>query len=157
MLRQLNNTQYAVSIMKKKRVSSYIQIVILVCLIMCSGGKGINISVKTNEFPCKGHQCGCRSESDCKRNCCCALYGNQSELKDVSSKQKNSFQVFISSINCKSDSHSLSDLSFTAKYVLDIKVSLSKESFFCFNSNNTSICPPEVFLSLPEKPPRRFI
>ena len=143
--------------MKTKGIFSYIQIVILACLMMCNGGKVLTVSVKTNEFPCKGHQCGCISKSDCKRNCCCALYGNQSELKDVSSKQKNSFQVFISSINCKSDSRSLSDLSFTAKYVLDIKVSLSKESFFCFNSNNTSICPPEVFLSPPEKPPRRFI
>src|SRR3989338_3703649 len=102
--------------MKTKGIFSYIQIVILACLMMCNGGKVLTVSVKTNEFPCKGHQCGCISNS-----------------------------------------RSLSDLSFTAKYVLDVKVSLSKESFFCFNSNNTSICPPEVFLSPPEKPPRRFI
>ena len=137
-------------------IFSYVQIMVIVCLIVCNGGIAINSFKKSGELSCKGHQCGCRSESDCKAHCCCGPYESHN-LQNNSEKQKNSFQVFISSINCKFGNDPVTGITFMAKYILESNVQPVKESFLCFLFYDISIHLPEVFVSPPEKPPRSFI
>lgn len=140
---------------KSNKILSYIQILVIIGLMLCSDGIRVN-SVRSGEFPCSSHQCGCMSESDCKKHCCCGLYENQDKFQN-SNEQRNGFRVFISSVNCKYGSDPLTGITFTAKYMLEYSVQPIKESFLCFFSHDISICLPEIVLSPPDKPPRHFI
>ena len=142
--------------MKSSKILAYIQILTIVCLMVCNDGVRVNSVKKSGEFPCKRHQCGCKSESDCEAHCCCGLYKHQGKFQNNGNEQKNSFQVFMSSVNCKYGNDPLASITFTAKYILESQVQPIKESFLCFLFSNTSICPPDVFVSPPEKPPQNF-
>ena len=139
----------------RNKTLSYIQIMVVICLMFCNGGIGINLPKKSDEFPCKEHQCGCKSEADCKTHCCCAPDENQNKFRSNSENQ-NGFKTFISSINCKYGNDPLT-ISFTAKYMLESHVPPIQESFLCFLSNDISIRLPEVFVAPPEKPPRHYL
>ena len=141
---------------KRNKILAYVQILVLVCLMVCNGGITVNSSRKSDSFPCKGHQCGCKSEWDCMTHCCCFAHENQDEFQNNNEKQKNGFHTFISSVNCKSGNDPLTGITFTAKYILEGKVQPIKESFLCFLFNDTSNSIPEVIISPPEKPPRYF-
>ncbi|CAG1771570.1 hypothetical protein BAC3_01914 [uncultured bacterium] len=141
---------------KSNKILSYIQILVIVCMMLCNDGIRVTSVTKSEDFPCKGHRCGCKSESDCKAHCCCGLFKNHDKFQN-SNEQRNGFHVFISSVNCKYGSDLLSSITFTAKYILENQVQPIKESFLCFLSHDISIDLLEVFLSPPGKPPRHFI
>ena len=136
---------------KSHRTLSYILILIILCLTVCNRGMAVNSFKKTGEFSCKGHQCGCKSESDCKIHCCCGHFQYKR------GKQKNGLQSFISSVNCKFGDNPVSGITFSAKYILESNVMPINESFLCFLPHGTSIYLPDIFVSPPEKPPRNFI
>lgn len=130
---------------KWNKIVACIQTCVILFLMICHGGSVISNAKKSGAFPCAGHQCGCTSEADCKTHCCCAPDENQ-----------NGFKTFISSISCKYGNDPLT-ISFTAKYMLESRDTLTKESFLCFLFNDTSFHLPEVIVSPPEKPPRYFV
>ncbi len=142
--------------MKRSKILAYIQISVIVCLMSFNGGIRLNSYWKTEEFPCKGHQCGCKSESDCKTHCCCGLYKNRGAVQSNDNEPKTGFQVFISSVNCKYGGDPLTTITFTAKYVLVSQVQPIRESFLCFLPQDISISLLEVFIAPPETPPRHF-
>lgn len=143
--------------MKSSKILAYIQILVMVCLTLCNDGIRVNSVRKSGEFPCKGHLCGCETESDCMAHCCCGLQKNQADFQNNGNEQKKSFQVFISSVNCKYENDPLSSVSCTAEYTLESQVQPIKESFLRFLSRDISISLLEAFISPPEKPPRRFV
>ena len=140
---------------KCNKIFACIQTCVILFLMICHGGSVISNAKKSGAFPCAGHQCGCKSEADCKTHCCCAPDENQNKFRN-NSKNQNGFKTFISSINCKYGNDPLTTISFTAKYMLNGQVLPIKESFLCFLFNDTSINLPEVFTSPPEKPPKLF-
>lgn len=142
---------------KSNRILAIVQILIIVSLMLCNGGVSGNLPKKSEIFPCKGHQCGCKSESDCKTHCCCAPYENHHEFQTNSQEQKNGFRAFMSSVNCKYGNNPLTSIIVAVKYILEDKIHLKKESFLCFLFSVASIFIPEAFVSPPEKPPRFFI
>ena len=139
---------------KRDQILSYIQILVMVCLMVCNGEIAVNNSRKSDSFPCKGHQCGCKSESDCKTHCCCAPYENHHEFQTNRQEQKNGFRAFMSSVNCKYGNNPLTSIIVAVKYILEDKIHLKKEAFLCFLFSDASIFIPEVIVSPPEKPPR---
>lgn len=139
---------------KSAHILAYVQILLVVCLMIGNGGGRVNFIKKSEEFPCKGHHCGCKSETDCKTHCCCALYENHDKFQNNSQEQKNIFRTFISSINCKYGNNPLTDMNFTVKYIMEDKVPPIKGLLLCFLFHNTSIFIPEVIASSIEKPPR---
>ncbi|KAA0242180.1 MAG: hypothetical protein DYG83_12390 [Candidatus Brocadia sp. AMX2] len=141
--------------MKSHKILTYIQISVIVCLLICNGGISVNSVRESDGFPCKGHQCGCKSESDCRTHCCCGVYKNRDKFQ--SNEQKSSFHVFMSSINCTYGNDPLTGVTFTAKYMVGDQVQQIKESFLCFLSCDISNSLLEVFASPPKKPPRHFI
>ena len=141
---------------KRNRILAIVQVLIIVSLMLCNGGVSGNLPKKYDAFPCKDHQCGCKSESDCKTHCCCVPDENLNKFSNNSEKQ-NRFKTFISSINCKYGNDPLTTITFTAKYILERQVRPIKESFLCFLSNDTSFHLPEAIVSPPEKPPRYFV
>lgn len=141
---------------KHNKILSYIQILVIVFMTLCNDGLRASSVAKPEDFPCKGHNCGCRSESDCKVHCCCGSFNDHDKFQD-SNEQRNSFYVFISSVNCKYGSDPFTSITFTAKYLLENQVQPIKESFLCFRSQDISKSLLEVFVSPPEKPPRHFI
>ena len=141
---------------KCNKIFACIQTFVILFLMICHGGSVISNAKKSGAFPCAGHQCGCKSEADCKTHCCCAPDENQNKFHN-SSEKHNGFRAFISSINCKYGNDPLTTITFTAKYMLESQILPIKESFLCFLFNDTSINLPEVFTPPPEKPPRRFI
>ena len=141
---------------KMNKVIAGIQILIFLCLILCSDGITINLSGKSNEFPCKEHACGCKSEADCKAHCCCSLPGNQATDQQGIKKQKNSLQSFISSLKCKSGSDAITCINAELKYVLEDYFVIPPITFFCFLADDTLAHIREVMVSPPEKPPRCF-
>jgi len=140
---------------KCNKIFACIQIFVILFLMVCNGGSVISNAKKSGAFPCAGHQCGCKSEADCKTHCCCAPDENQNKFHN-NSKNQNVFKTFISSINCKYGNDPLT-ISFTAKYMLERQVRPIKEAFLCFLSNDISIHLPEVFVAPPEKPPRHYL
>ena len=136
---------------KSHKILSYLQIIIIICLMVCNKGIDVNFFKIAGDFSCKGHQCGCKSEYDCKKHCCCA------HTQNIREKQKNGFQSFISSINCKVGNNSDTGITFSGKYLFASNVMPMQESFLCFLSLCTSIRLPNIFASPPEKPPRSFI
>lgn len=140
---------------KCNKIFACIQTCVILFLMICHGGSVISIAKKSGAFPCAGHQCGCKSEADCKTHCCCAPDENQNKFRN-NSENLNRFKTFISSINCKYGNDPLT-ISFTAKYMLESRDTLTKESFLSFLFNDLSIRLPEVFVAPPEKPPRHYL
>lgn len=129
---------------------------ILICLMFCNGGTGINPSSESRESLCKGLQCGCRSEPDYKKDCCCTFTGEQ-DVSHTGDKQKNIFRVFMSSIECMYGKGPLVTITFTSKYILEGPVLPIERIFLCFLPPEIPIYFPEVFISPPKKPPRYFL
>ena len=123
------------------KILSYIQILVFVCLTVCNGNLMTNPVQGPEPFPCKGHQCGCKTEEACKDHCCCASYENHNEFQDISKKQKNGLYAFISSINCKSGNTLISCVSFSEKYVSTEKALPSQAPLFCFLHRDVSFSP----------------
>ncbi|MBM2833550.1 MAG: hypothetical protein HW406_711 [Candidatus Brocadiaceae bacterium] len=140
---------------KCNKIFACIQTFVILFLMICHGGSVISNAKKSGAFPCAGHQCGCKSEVDCKTHCCCAPDENRNKFRNNSENQTG-FKTFISSINCKYGNDPLT-ISFTAKYILERQDTLTKESFLCFLFNDLSIRLSEVFVALPEKPPRHYL
>ncbi len=140
---------------KWNKIFACIQTCVILFLMICHGGSVISNAKKSGAFPCAGHQCGCKSDADCKTHCCCAPDENQNKFHNNSEKQ-NGFKTFISSVHCKYGNDPLTTITFTDKYILESQVRPIKESFLCFLSNDTSINLPEVFTPPPEKPPKLF-
>ena len=140
---------------KCNKIFACIQTCVILFLMICHGSGIISNAKKSGAFPCAGHQCGCKSDADCKTHCCCAPDENQNKFRNNSENQKG-FRTFISSINCKYGNDPLT-ISFTAKYMLESRDTLTKEAFLCFLSNDISIRLPEVFVPPPEKPPRHYL
>lgn len=141
---------------RRLKAFSIIHSMIIICLMFCNGGTGTNSFQKSAGYLCKELQCGCKLSPDCKRNCCCTFTGKQGTFL-TGDKQKDVFQVFMSSINCKYGNDPLTGITFTGKYILDEQVRPIKKSFLCFLPPETSIYLPEVFISPPKKPPRFFV
>ena len=140
---------------KCNKIFACIQTCVILFLMICHGGSVISNAKKSGAFSCAGHQCGCKSAADCKTHCCCAPDENQNKFRNNCENQ-NGFKTFISSINCKYGNDPLV-ISFTAKYLLESRDTLTKEAFLCFLSNDISIHLPEVFVTPPEKPPRHYL
>lgn len=140
---------------KCNKIFACIQTVVILFLVACCGGNIISNAKKSGAFPCEEHQCGCKSETDCKTHCCCAPDENQNKFRNNSENQ-NGFKTFISSINCKYGNDPLT-ISFTAKYMLESRVAPTEESFLSFLFHDLSIRLPEVFVAPPETPPRHYL
>jgi len=140
---------------KCNKLFACIQTCVILFLMVCSGGNIISNAKKSGTFPCAVHQCGCKSEADCKTHCCCAPGENQNKFRNNSENQ-NGFNTFISSINCKYGNDPLT-ISFTAKYMLESRDTPAKESFLSFLFNDLPIRLPEVFVAPPETPPRHYL
>ena len=141
---------------KCNKIFACIQTFVMLFLMVCNSGGIISSAKKSDAFPCAGHQCGCKSAADCKAHCCCAPDENQNKFRNNSEKQ-NGFKIFISSVNCKYGNDPLTTITFTAKYILESRDTLTKESFLCFLFNDLSIRLPEVFVAPPEKPPKHYL
>ncbi len=137
---------------KCNKIFSCIQTFVMLLLMVCNGGSIISSAKESGAFPCEGHQCSCKYEADCKTHCCCAPDENQNKFRSNSENQ-NGFKTFISGINCKYGNDLLT-ISFTAKYMLESRDTLTQESFLSFLFNDLSIRLPEVSIAPPEKPPR---
>ncbi len=138
------------------KVFSYIQILVIVCLMAMSEDRGRVFFSKSENFPCAAHQCGCKTEADCKAHCCCSPHKNYDKFQNNSEKHK-SFRVFISSLNCKYGNNALTGITFHSEYVLTDKIQPITESLLCFLISNTVIPSPEILPSPIEKPPRYFL
>src|SRR3990172_13227189 len=97
---------------KGNKIFACIQTFVILFLMVCNGGSIINSAKKSDAFPCAGHQCGCKSEADCKTHCCCAPDEIQNKFHNSSEKQ-HGFKTFISSINCKYGNDPLTTITFT--------------------------------------------
>jgi hypothetical protein len=138
------------------KIFSYIQMLVIVCLMAMSEDQGRIFFSKSENFPCVAHQCGCKTEADCKAHCCCSSHKDRNEFQNISEKHE-SFRVFISSLNCKRGNNAFTSTTFQGKYVLANKIQPTTESFLCFLISNTLIPSPEIRASPIEKPPRYFI
>ncbi len=143
--------------MKSYKALACIQIIAIVCLSLCNVGTRPGSAKKLDAFPCKGHLCGCTTESDCKTHCCCAGYGNSGEFLNKGHGQNDIFSTVISSVTCSQGTDSITITPFSAKYIISTRVQHGKDAFLCILFNDTSICLPDVFLTPPEKPPRHFV
>ncbi len=141
---------------KSNKILAYVQILVIVCLTACNGSISVRSSQKSNSFPCKGHQCGCKSELDCMTHCCCFTSEKQEKFQTNGWEQKSGIHAFISSVNCKNGNDPLTGITLTAKYIVESKVQSTRELFLCFYFSESSIFIPEVLVSPPEKPPRCF-
>ncbi len=139
---------------KINKVIACAQILVFLCLILCSGGVTTSLSGRSDEFFCKDHVCGCKSEADCKTNCCCSSQGNHLKSQSSAQKQKNGFHAFISSVRCKSGSDEVPCINFELKYIPEDCFTIPQLPFLCFLDGNTlaRLSGPMVFP--PEKPPR---
>ncbi len=139
---------------KINKVIACIQILVFLSLILFSSGITVNSSGKSNEFACKEHECGCKSEADCRTNCCCLPHRSHLKSHHGVKKQKNSFQSFISSLKCKSGSDVITLINTELKYILEDYFVIPRMAFSCFLVSDTIAHLCEVMLSPPEKPPR---
>jgi len=139
---------------KVNKFLSCSQIFIFLGLTLCCNDVTISLSWKSGEFPCKDHACGCKSEADCKTNCCCSPQENRPAFQYGVKKQKDFFQSFISSLRCKSGSDVITCINAELKYVLEDYCVIPPITFFCFLAGDTLAHIREVVVSPPEKPPR---
>jgi len=138
------------------KIVSCIQILVMMFLVFCNTGFVVNHPINSAGFPCKDHACGCKSEADCKAHCCCPPQGNQSTFQyGVKKQQKDSLQLFISSIKCKSGNDTITFIPANPKYILEDGHIESPLTFLCFLANDTKIHFCEPAIPPPEKPPRR--
>ena len=142
---------------KINKVIACIQILIFLGLALCNGGITVGSLGKSDEFPCKEHVCGCKSEADCKTHCCCSPQGNPSASQYGVKKRKDSLQSFISSLRCKSGNDTIACINAELKYVLEGYFVIPPITFFCFLAGDTLAHLREVMVSPPEKPPRCFV
>lgn len=142
---------------KRNKILTYIQVLVVLCILACNSDRAVNFSLKSDEFPCKGHQCGCNTEPDYRERCCCAVNENRNNFLNNSQKQKNGFRIFISSIHCKYGNEAFTGISFTGKYILEDNVQPIKESLLYFLFNTISIPISEGMVSPPKKPPRYLV
>ncbi|MGQ3683422.1 MAG: hypothetical protein ACUBOA_00095 [Candidatus Loosdrechtia sp.] len=138
---------------KPNKILSCIQVLIIVFLMMWCGGTSLKLPLRTGGFPCKEHQCGCKSEFDCMTNCCCSFSENPNAFQ-INNK---SLHAFISSINCNYGNDPFTGITIAAKYIKENDIHLAGESFFCFLSYTTQLYPSQIIASRPEKPPRYFL
>ncbi|MCF6155610.1 MAG: hypothetical protein E3K36_10230 [Candidatus Brocadia sp.] len=136
------------------KILACIQILIFLSHTLCGSGINFNVSVKSGEFPCKDHECGCKSASDCRTNCCCSPQGNYAKSHHDAKKQKNGFQSFISSLMCKSGSDGISVINTELKYVLEDDFVIPQIAFLYFLASDIMVHICEPMVSPPEKPPR---
>lgn len=139
---------------KKNKILSCIQILAILSIIICNGSITVNIPQKYTEFPCKEHQCGCKSEPDCKKHCCCGFYGDRHTFQGNNKEEKKVLHAFISSMHCKYGNDPLTKTTITAEYKGEEKTELVKESFSSFLFYSTPRYPSDIIASPPEKPPR---
>lgn len=139
---------------RTNKVFACIQILIFLSLTLCSSGLTISLSGKSGEFPCKDHECGCKSEADCRAHCCCSPQGNSAKFYHGATKQKNVFQSFISSLKCKSGSDAVAVIKAELKYILDDGCVIPQIRFLCFLASDTMVHLCEPMVLPPEKPPR---
>ena len=139
---------------KINKIIACIQILIFLGLALCNGGITVGSLGKSDEFPCKEHVCGCKSEADCKAHCCCSSQENQVMSQQGIKKQKDSLQSFISSLKCKSGSDAIAFTSIELNYILEDYFTIPSITFFCFLAGDTLAHLREVMVSPPEKPPR---
>lgn len=141
---------------KINKVLACIQILIFLSLTLYRSGDTFSLSGKSDEFSCKDHACGCKSEADCKAHCCCSPQGNHLMSQHRVKKQKNCFQSFISSLTCKSGSNAIACINAELKYILEDYCVIPQMTFFCFLASDTLTHLCEVMVSPPEKPPRHL-
>lgn len=139
---------------KKSKILACIQILTILWIIVCNGNITVNNPQKYGEFPCKGHECGCKSEPDCKKHCCCGFYGDGHTLQGNNKGEKKILSAFINSIHCRYGNDPLTKITITSEYKGDKKTELIKESFHSFSFYITSLYPSDIIASPPEKPPR---
>lgn len=142
---------------KKNKILACVQILAIFWIIVGNGSITINTPQKYGEFPCKGHQCGCKSGPDCKKHCCCGFYGDRYTFLDNGKGEKNTLHTFISSIHCKFGSGTLAKITITAEYKGEKKTELIKELSSSFLFYNIPPYPSDIIASPPEKPPRYFV
>lgn len=136
------------------RIFASIQILIFLGLALCGSGIPFTVSVKPGDYPCKGHACGCKTETDCMTRCCCLTQGNQGKSYHGVKKQKNNLQSFISSLKCKSGSDAVTLVNAELKYIPDDDCVIPQIAFLCFLASDTVVHASEPMVSPPEKPPR---
>lgn len=139
---------------KTNKILACIQILIFLSLTLCGSGITFTVSVTSDEFPCKDHNCGCKSAVDCRTNCCCLPQGNHEKSHYGAKKQKNGIQSFISSLMCKSDSDGISVINTELKYVLEDDFVIPQIAFLYFLASDTMVHICEPMVLPPEKPPR---
>lgn len=139
---------------KRNKIFACIQIAIILSIIVCNRGINAYFSQESNEIPDKEYQCCCKSTIGCKNNCCCASYEDQTGFQSGSNKQGKSLQVFINSVNCKQGNDSFFGAPFAVKYFIENQNYSTEEIFLSFLFYHRSLYPPEVFVSLIEKPPQ---
>lgn len=139
---------------KASKIFAGIQIFIFLSLTLCGSGIPFKASVKSGEYPCKSHACGCKTETDCMTRCCCLTQGNQGKSYHGVKKQKNSLQSFISSLKCKSGSGAVTLINAELKYIPDDDCVIPQIAFLCFLASDTLMHLCDAMVSPPEKPPR---
>lgn len=139
---------------KVSKIFAGIQIIIFFCLTLCGSGIPFKVSVKSGEYPCKGHACGCKTAIDCITQCCCLPQGSQLKTYHGVKKQKNSLQSFMSSLKCKSGSDAVTLINAELKYIPDGDCVTPQITFLCFLASDTLVHIGEPAVSPPEKPPR---
>lgn len=139
------------------KILSCIQILVMICLMVCTAGIRTDFSQRPGAYPCKKHQCGCKSETDCKTHCCCALQKNSYRTQENNNEQRSSLQVFISSVDCRYGNDPMTIIAFAAEYIVEGNAQPAKELFLYFLRDTISIYSPEVCILPPEKPPRSLI
>lgn len=139
---------------KANKILACIQILVFFSLTLCGSGITFTVSATSGEFPCKDHNCGCKSASDCRTNCCCLPQRDHEKYHYGVKKQKNGLQSFIGSLMCKSGSDGITVINTELKYVLEDDFAIPRIAFLCLLTGDTlaHICEPLV--SPPEKPPR---
>lgn len=130
---------------KINKVFASIQILIFLSLTLCGSGIPFNVSLKSGEYPGKGHTCGCKTEADCTAHCCCSPQGNSS---------KGGIQSFISSLRCKSGGVAIPFTNAELKYTLEDSSVITKIKFIGFLAGDIRVHLCEPAVSPPEKPPR---
>ncbi len=139
-----------------RKVTTYVQILVMAYLVLCSVGVIVNSPKKPVAYPCKEHVCGCKLEADCMTNCCCFPDGNRQQTQNGTKEKRNGFLSFISSVKCKSGSNAITFINTKLKYVQEDSFINTQITFLCFLAKDTLVRLCEPTVSPPEKPPRHL-
>lgn len=137
-----------------RKVTTYIQILVMTYLTLCSIGIFVNSLKKPVAYPCKEHVCGCKSEVDCMANCCCFPDGNHQQSQNGTKENKKGLHAFISSVKCKLGSNAITFINTKLKYVQEDSFINSQITFLCFLTKDTLVRLCEPTVSPPAPPPR---